>query len=155
MPLYKTITVNLSTSIAIWKVEETEVFLGAGIQLTDHCQSRFNGMKSELHRRAFLSIRHLLALYSYEDSDLYYNEFGKPHLKDGNYISITHSHHFTAVIISKTEEVGIDIEKNREKILRIAHKFTPFEEYRTLTNTEAIIRKLTIVWGATESLYKI
>ena len=42
-----------------------------------------------------------------------------------------------------------------EKILRIAHKFTRLEEYRTLANTEAIIRKLTIVWGAKESLYKI
>lgn len=155
MPLYKTITVNLNTSIAIWKVEETETFLGKGILLTDHCQNRYNGMKSELHRRAFLSIRHLLALYGYEDTDLVYDEFGKPHLKDSNFISITHSHHFTAIIISRTEQVGIDIEKNREKILRIAHKFTPFEEYRTLANTEAIIRKLTIVWGAKESLYKI
>ena len=43
----------------------------------------------------------------------------------------------------------------RDKILRIANKFTPLEEYRTLANTEAIIRKLTIVWGAKESLYKI
>ncbi|PIB38062.1 4'-phosphopantetheinyl transferase family protein [Maribacter sp. 4G9] len=155
MPLYKTITVNLNTSIAIWKVEETETFLEQGIRLTSQCQTRYNGMKSELHRRAFLSIRHLMALYGYEDKDLYYSEFGKPHLKDGNFISITHSHHFTAIIVSKTEEVGIDIEKNREKILRISHKFTPFEEYRTLANTEAIIRKLTIVWGAKESLYKI
>ncbi|TLF46771.1 4'-phosphopantetheinyl transferase family protein [Maribacter aurantiacus] len=155
MPVYKFITVNKDSFFAVWKVDESEDDLWIGIQLTDHCQTRFNGMKSELHRRAFLSIRHLLALYGYEDTDLYYNEFGKPHLKDGNYISITHSHHFTAIIISKTEEVGIDIEKNREKILRIAHKFTPFEEYRTLANTEAIIRKLTIVWGAKESLYKI
>lgn len=155
MPLYKAITVNKDTFIAIWKVEETEDDLTEGIQLSDHCQSRYDGMKSELHRRAFLSIRHLMALYGYEDKDLYYNEFGKPHLMDGNFISITHSHHFTAIIVSKTEEVGIDIEKNREKILRIAHKFTPFEEYRTLANTAAIIRKLTIVWGAKESLYKI
>lgn len=155
MPLYKTITVNKNTSIAIWKVEETESFLSEGIELTEHCKSRYNGMKSELHRRAFLSIRHLMALYNYRDKDLYYDEAGKPHLKDGNLISITHSHHFTAIIISRTEEVGIDIEKNRDKILRIAHKFTPFEEYRTLANTEAIIRKLTIVWGAKESLYKI
>jgi 4'-phosphopantetheinyl transferase EntD len=51
--------------------------------------------------------------------------------------------------------VGIDIEMQRDKILRIAHKFTPIEEYRTLANTEAIIRKLTIVWGAKEALYKI
>tara|TARA_R110002020_G_scaffold251389_1_gene465261 strand:+ start:361 stop:999 length:639 start_codon:yes stop_codon:yes gene_type:complete len=155
MPLYKTITVNKETSVAIWKVEETEEHLWKGIELTDHCQNRFNGMKSDLHRKAFLSIRHLLSLYNYVDADLVYDENGKPHLKDGNFISITHSHNFTAVIISASEEVGIDIEMQRDKILRIAHKFTPFEEYRTLANTAAIIRKLTIVWGAKESLYKI
>ncbi|HDZ05222.1 hypothetical protein LCGC14_0082890 [marine sediment metagenome] len=155
MPLYKTITVNEQTSLAIWKVEESEDDLWKGIELTTHCQNRFNGMKSELHRKAFLSIRHLLAKYGYEDADLVYDEKGKPHLKDGNYISITHSHNFTGVIISTAEEVGIDIEMQRDKILRIANKFTQFEEYRTLANTEAIIRKLTIVWGAKESLYKI
>lgn len=112
-------------------------------------------MKSEVHRRAFLSIRHLMAEAGYEDKDLYYDDFGKPHLVDGNNISITHSNQFTGIIISTSHEVGIDIEKQREKILKIAHKFTPIEEYKTLANAEAIIRKLTIVWGAKESLYKI
>ena len=51
-------------------------------------------------------------------------------------------------------EVGIDVEKQRFKILRIAHKFTPIEEYRTLANEDAIMRKLTLVWCAKESLYK-
>lgn len=155
MPLYKTITVDKFTSLAIWKVDETEAHLAKGIELSQHCQERFDGMKSEMHRRAFLSIRHLMAHYKYVDTDLYYDEVGKPHLKDGKFISITHSHNFTAIIISSRTEVGIDVEKQREKILRIAHKFTPFEEYKTLANTEAIIRKLTIVWGAKESLYKI
>jgi len=155
MPLYKTITVNDHISIAIWKVEETEEQLASGIQLSQHCQIRFNGMKSEMHRRAFLSIRHLMAIYGYVDDDLYYSEAGKPHLKDGTHISITHSHNFTAVIIGKRDEVGVDIEKQRDKILRIAHKFTPVHEYKTLANTEAVVRKLTIVWGAKESLYKI
>lgn len=155
MPLYKTIAVSPHISVVIWKVEETEEELAAGIQLSPHCQTRFDGMKSELHRRAFLSIRHLLALYGYEDTDLVYNESGKPSLKDGNYISITHSYNFTAIIVGKHNEVGIDIEKQRDKILRIAHKFTPFEAYRTLANTAAVVRKLTIVWGAKESLYKI
>lgn len=155
MPLYKTITVNEETSLAIWKVEETEENLWTGIELTPYCQNRFDGMKSELHRKAFLSIRHLLAAYGYTDADLIYDENGKPHLKDGNFISITHSHNFTGIIISKTEHVGIDIEMQRDKILRIAHKFTPFEEYKTLANTAAVVRKLTIVWGAKESLYKI
>lgn len=42
----------------------------------------------------------------------------------------------------------------RNKILRIAHKFTPIEEYRTMANDDALMRKLTIVWCAKESLYK-
>ncbi|WP_405384526.1 4'-phosphopantetheinyl transferase family protein [Maribacter sp. LLG6340-A2] len=155
MPLYKTITIDDDTSLAIWKVEETEETLWDNVTLTPHCQKRFNGMKSSLHRRAFLSIRHLLANYGYTDFDLFYDQIGKPHLKDGKYISITHSHNFTGIIISSKVEVGIDIEMQRDKILRIAHKFTPFQEYRTLANTAAVIRKLTIVWGAKESLYKI
>ena len=79
----------------------------------------------------------------------------KPHLKDGKYISITHSHEFTGIIVSDTIAVGIDIEKQRDKILRIAYKFTPIREYRTMANSDAVIRKLTIVWGCKESLYKI
>ncbi|PWL40171.1 4-phosphopantetheinyl transferase [Flagellimonas aquimarina] len=155
MPIYKTITVSPTTSVYIWKVTEPEEELSEGIVLTPHCQNRMDGMKSEAHRRAFLSIRHLLAITGYTDSDLFYDGAGKPHLKDGNHISITHSHNFTGIIVSQTDEVGIDIEMQRDKILRIAHKFTPIQEYRTLANTDAIIRKLTMVWGAKESLYKI
>lgn len=153
MPLYKTITLNKTTNILIWKIEEPFDVLAKGIRLTSHCQNRVDGMKSDLHRRGFMSVRHLLAEMNYTDHDLYYDENGKPNLKDGKHISITHSYNFAAIIISDTE-VGIDIEKQRPKIIRIAHKFTPIEEYRTLANDDAIMRKLTIVWGAKESLYK-
>ncbi|SDQ08849.1 4'-phosphopantetheinyl transferase family protein [Flagellimonas zhangzhouensis] len=155
MPIYKTITVSPTSKVYIWKVTEEEVELSKNVELTPHCQNRMDGMKSEAHRRAFLSIRHLLAEAGYVDHDLYYDDFGKPHLKDGKFISITHSHNFTGIIVSESDEVGIDIEMQRDKILNIAHKFTPIEEYKTLANAEAIIRKLTIVWGAKESLYKI
>lgn len=155
MALYNTITVDPSIAVYIWKIEESEAELSEGIVLTPYCQGRMDGMKSELHRKGFLSIRHLMAEAGYEDADLYYDEWGKPHLKDGKHISITHSHHFTGIIVSDKSEVGIDIEMQREKILRIANKFTPIEEYRTIANTDALIRKLTIVWGAKESLFKI
>lgn len=155
MPLYKTIKVTEETTVLIWKIEESEATLKKGIELTPHCAKRFSGMKSEMHRRGFLSIRHLMAIEGYTDHDLYYDAEGKPHLQDGTFISITHSHHFTGIILSKTKHVGIDIEMQREKILKIAHKFTPIEEYRTLANSDALMRKLTIVWGVKESLYKI
>ena len=155
MPLHNTLTVDKSTKVYVWKIEESEVELAKGIALTANCQNRMNGMKSEMHRKGFLSIRHLMAEAGYVDADLFYDENGKPHLKDGNRISITHSNHFTGIIVSATQEVGIDIERQRDKILRIAHKFTPIAEYRTIANTEALIRKLTVVWGCKESLYKI
>lgn len=154
MPLYKTITDVQATKVFIWKIEESYEWLAEGIELTEHCQKRVDSMKSELHRRGFMSIRHLLAEAGYTDHDLYYDEYGKPHLTDDKYISITHSFTFSGIIVSD-KPIGIDIEKQREKILKIAHKFTPVEEYRTLANEEAVIRKLTIVWGGKESIYKL
>ena len=153
MPLYKTITVNSNTKVLIWKIEEPFDHLYENTVLTENCERRVMNMKSEIHRRGFLSIRHLLAIEGYTDFDLYYDDDGKPHLKDDKYISITHSFNYAAIIISDNE-VGIDIEKQRDKIIRIAHKFTPIEEYRTIANDDALVRKLTIVWCAKESLYK-
>ncbi len=155
MALYKSLTVNETTNVLIWKIEESINELHEGITLSKNSENRLLSMKSEIHQKGFLSIRHLLAIANLSDSDLVYDEFGKPHLKDGRFISITHSFQFTGIIISSDCKVGIDIEKQREKILRIAHKFTPLQEYRTIANTDALIRKLTIVWGAKESLYKV
>ena len=155
MPLYKTVIVNNNTKVLIWKIDESYEDLCSGIILTDTSQSRVNGMKSDLHQRGFLSIRHLLKEVGYSDDDLVYDAFGKPHLQDGKHISITHSFTFTAIIISEEAPVGIDIEKRRDKIVKIAHKFTPIEEYKSIANHDALVSKLTIVWGAKESLYKI
>lgn len=155
MALYKTITVNEHTKVLIWKIEESFEALNEAVTLTKHCQERLDGMRSEIHQRGFLSVRHLLAELGYTDFDLYYDDKGKPHLKDGKHISITHSFQFSAIIVSDSIPVGIDIEKQRDKILRIAHKFTPLQEYNTIANHEALVRKVTIVWGGKESIYKV
>ena len=154
MPLYKNLTINNSTKVLIWNIQEGYTDLSDGISLTAANQTRVDSMKSELHQRGFLSIRHLLKEVGLVDADLVYDEFGKPHLKNGKFISITHSFTFSGIIVSDVP-VGIDIEKQRDKILKIAHKFTPFQEYKTIANHDALISKLTIVWGAKESLYKI
>jgi 4'-phosphopantetheinyl transferase len=155
MPLYKTIRVNDFTKVLVWKIDETLEDLTMGIKLTERNKKRVEAMKSVLHQKGFMSVRQLLKQAGYADADVFYDAFGKPHLKDKNYLSITHSFTFTAIIISKKKPVGIDVEKQRDKIVKIAHKFTPIEEYNTLANHEALVSKLTVVWGAKESLYKI
>lgn len=154
MPIYKTITIDDSTQVLIWKLDEDLRSLNNGVELSPHCESRLELLKSELHQRQFLSIRHLLKEAGYDNCDLHYDDNGKPHLKNGKFISITHSFNYTGIILG-SKPVGIDIEKHRDKILRIANKFTPLQEYSTLANTEAVIRKLTIVWSAKEAVYKI
>ena len=156
MPLYKTIHHNSNTQILIWDITESFEQLNQDVQLNKKNQLRLNGMKSEIHQRAFLSIRKLLALAGYSDFDLEYDAFGKPHLVDGRYISITHSHHFSAIIVSN-EPVGIDIEMQRNIILKIAHKFVNDQELKRLQKTDLAeyIKKLTVKWGAKEAIFKI
>lgn len=154
MPLYKTIIENSQTTVKIWKIEESYSDLLAPITLRLESAIRLAGMKSELHQRGFLSVRHLLAEFGYTDADLYYDENGKPHLKDGKFISITHSFTFSGVIVSD-REVGIDIEMQREKIQRIASKFVAYE-FEYLNEKDAdYINRLTVIWGIKESLYKL
>ena len=154
MPLYKTIFPNSQTTVKIWQITESYEELMAPIMLREECMKRVMGMKSELHQRGFLSVRHLLAEFGYTDADLYYDDHGKPHLLDGKFISITHSFTFSGVIVSD-HKVGIDIEKQREKIAVIAHKFVDYEREYLVPSADDYINKLTVIWCIKESLYKL
>ncbi len=154
MPLYKTIHPNSQTIVKIWQITESYDELLQPLDLKPNSLERVLGMKSELHQRGFLSVRHLLRDFGYTDQDLYYDENGKPHLRDGKHISITHSFTFSGVIVSDAE-VGIDIEKQRPKIAIIAKKFVDYE-FNYLSETDSdYVNKLTVIWGIKESLYKL
>ncbi len=154
MPLYKTINPNSQTCVKIWKIDETFNELLGPLELKPESELRVKGMKSEIHRCGFLSIRHLLREFGYTDQDLTYDAHGKPHLRDEKYISITHSFGFSSVIVSD-QEVGIDIDKQRPIITNIASKFVDYEFEYLDNKTDDYIRKLTVIWCIKESLYKL
>ena len=154
MPLYKTLRPNSQTTVKIWKITESYEDLLEPVTLKPENMQRVLGMKSELHRRGFLSVRHLLREFGYTDQDLVYDSNGKPHLKDGKHISITHSFTFSAVVVSDAV-VGIDIEKQREKIGVIAHKFLDYENRYLEKEATDYINKLSVIWCIKESLYKL
>jgi phosphopantetheinyl transferase len=155
MPLYKTINCCPGTKILIWKITETFGELQNEVILNKTNGIRLDNMKSEMHQRGFLSVRKLLQQIGYTDFDLYYDVFGKPHLKDGTHISITHSFEFSAIILSD-QKIGIDIELRREKIAKLADKFIDHEfRYLNKDNREDYISRLTVIWGAKEAIFKI
>lgn len=154
MPLYKKQQPTDNTQLFIWKITESFNFLFQNTVLRDVSLARLKKMKSESHQKGFLSVRHLLREAGYTDFNLYYDDNGKPNLKDGKYISITHSHEFSAIIVS-SENVGIDMEMQREKIIRIADKFIDFEFSFLDKRHQDYVRILTVIWGAKEAKYKM
>ena len=154
MPLHQIIAVNATSKILLWKITESFEELSDSVKLKDKSALRMCGMKSQLHQRAFLSVRKLLQEIGCSDFDLHYDAFGKPYFENGKHISISHSHEFASVMISD-ENIGIDLEMQREKIIAIAHKFAETETHFLNQNAQDYVKKLTVIWGAKEAIFKI
>jgi phosphopantetheinyl transferase len=156
MPLYKSIIIDEDTKLHIWKNTESIEELSQQVKLKDTCSARVAGMKSELHKKGFLGVRMLLQEIGYTDFDLYYDTDGKPHLKDGKNISITHSYAFSAIIVSNSKDIGIDMELQREKVITIADKFIePEFAYLDPQHLTEYMRKLIVIWGVKEAVFKM
>ena len=153
MPLHKIIHINKTTTAYFWYITEDVTSLFRAVSLKDTSLFRLEGMKSEEHQRGFLAVRMLLQHLGYTDYDLTYDEAGKPHLSDGKHISISHSHEFSCICISD-ELMGIDLEKLKDKTLRIAPRFMEVKHLENLSVLEQM-EKATVVWGIKESIFKI
>ena len=155
MPLYKKFNIGSTSQVLIWQINETFEDLFDEVYLKDISLIRVNNMKALSHQKGFLSIRKLLQEIGYTDEDLFYDETGKPNLRDGKQISITHSFEFSALIVSE-KVAGIDLEMQREKIITIAEKFMDTEFDFLPTEKELdFIQKSTVIWGVKEAVFKI
>ena len=158
MPIYNTInTANTNggfVKVLVWKITESVAELSHNLFLTSKSLTRLSSMKSEVHKKGYLSIRKLLLECSLLDKELVYDLNGKPFLKNGMHISITHSHHFAAIAISN-HDVGIDIEQQRLKIGKISRKFCSAEFDYLQSDKTNFIQKLTTIWCAKEAVFKI
>ena len=109
---------------------------------------------SNRHRQIeWLSIRSLLLRIGL-NSDIIYDEHGKPHLKNTHeHLSISHSQHRIAVSIHQKKEHGIDLQHISPKIVRIKQKFLNQAELAMLEENENPLI-LTVLWSMKEALFK-
>lgn len=107
--------------------------------------------KREIERNgALFTIRNLLKSNTQE---IAYDAYGKPFLPGSNtHMSISHSHKWLVIVLNEKEETGVDIELQKEKIKSIAPKFCSTDE---LTFASTDVLKLTVIWAAKESVYKL
>jgi phosphopantetheinyl transferase len=153
MPLLKIISLNDYTQLLVWKITESFDELFRSVALKDVSLARVESMKAESHQKGFLSVRKLLAEAGYSDYDLYYDEFGKPHLQDGKHISISHSNDFSVIVLSDVN-IGADLEILKDKTLILAPRYMDISHLENLSKEDELI-KATVVWGIKESVFKI
>lgn len=88
-----------------------------------------------------------------EALEICYHASGKPYLENGIGLSVSHAYDKLAVLFSFDEhEVGVDIEKVRDKVLKIREKFLSARELHDLRDAE--VEKYTLYWAAKEAIYK-
>jgi len=146
---------NKDTIIGVWKIEEDLPALLSMVEMSPEDIKRYSIFRSTSRKLEFLSVRALLAELLGKEARIVYNKNNKPFIKDGShFISITHSNKLTAILVSRDERVGIDLEFMRTNISAFSSKF--------LNKKEKVTRKwadrtyhLYIHWCAKESLYKI
>ncbi len=143
-------------SIVVWKsIEPLDVLL-QNAALNPNETLVWNSYKSESRKREWLTVRIALKIIipGANGSSIYYDLNGKPQLKEGGFISISHSHEYIAILKSDNPEIGIDIEIINDRIIKLSEKFLSEDEKLNI-NTENRIEKLQVLWGAKEVLYKI
>jgi phosphopantetheinyl transferase len=174
MPFFKEIHINEHTTAYFWKISEDIDWLFENVPLNEKSSARLETMSSIEHKKGFLAVRMLLQHVGFTDFDLFYDDFGKPHLKseDGRrkteesetynsqlpatsslHISISHSHEFSCICISN-QCIGIDLEKRKEKTLKIAPRFMDVLHLENLSEADKIA-KATVIWGVKESVFKL
>ncbi len=146
---------NEFSILGVWKIEEDLDSLLGLVVLDNEEKKKYKSFSSNSRKLEFLSVRALLADLIGKEAKIVYNKNNKPFLKDGSrFISISHSHKLTAILLSTNEKVGIDLEYMSTNIAAIAFKFLNRKEKVTKEQEERKYH-LYIHWCAKEALYKI
>ena len=146
---------NESTILGVWKIEEDLDTLLSLVTLDADEKKKYRGFRSTSRKLEFLSVRALLAELMGKEARIVYNKNNKPFLKDGShFLSISHSHRLTAILLSTNEKVGIDLEYMSSNISAFAPKYMNRKE-KVTRDPEMKKYHLYIHWCAKEALYKI
>jgi 4'-phosphopantetheinyl transferase len=152
MPLIQNYITEKNGHLAVWHITENEAFFSDKLQLTDTDCAELNERKGR-RRLEWLAGKYLVQLMVDFKNKVVKDEFGKPHLEGSDLqISITHSSHFAAAIISP-KAVGIDIQEVTPRLDRIAWRVMNDNKLQQLDKTHRLDH-LHAYWCAKEALYK-
>lgn len=152
MPLFFNYT-DCHIHLAVWKIEESEEEMLA--QMSSCCRESMLHFSAKSRRLEWLSVRLLLKTMLGRYTEISYYSWGKPYLADSsNRISISHTRGYSAVILGKEQDLGVDIEYADARVGRIMKTFISEEEVAFIDKVNPVPQAL-ICWCAKETLFKM
>lgn len=157
MPLLLQEKINDKASWALWNITEDENSLRAISELSPVEKKELEAVKKPNRRLEWLAsrilVKQLAGFHGAENPEIIKDVCGKPRLSGSEkHISLSHSYPYAAAIIHTEKETGIDIEKSREQLYKIRHKFLNPEEAACAGNN---LDSLCVYWAAKEAIYKL
>ena len=157
MPLSKVEPIGNPANWALWNIEESIEELWQMLNPTSEAQIEYQQIHHHQKKLEWLAsrlvIRHLVKHMGRSFYGIYKDAFGKPHLKKTPlHISIAHCFPLAVGAIHQHHSIGIDIERPRQKLLRIRDRFLNEKEAEEVGMD---LEKLCKFWTAKEVLYKI
>lgn len=146
-------------SLGLWQMDESvDSLLGQYPFLGAYRAVVMSQFKHDARRLEYLAVRALMyevlkangasrGLLAHA-GDITHNEAGKP-LFRGYHISVSHTKGYVALILSKAQEVAVDIEYFSDRVERVADKFLRQDE--KADGLDAML----VHWCAKETVFKL
>jgi|3_EtaG_2_1085321.scaffolds.fasta_scaffold18667_3 4'-phosphopantetheinyl transferase EntD len=149
--------INENIHLAVWKIEEDLEFYLKNVRLslidekilleTTHPEKKLEFMAGRMLCKTVLQELKI------SDQPIFRNEYGKPQIPDSEYdISLSHTENYIALTIGYKLDVGIDIEKPKPKMAKVAPRLYTDQEMEYCQDNLVYFSK---VWSAKEVLYKL
>jgi len=149
--LYLKEHITESTSIAVWKIEESQEELLHMLSRHEWVEIIYS-IKSQSRILEILCARILMKELIGEEKEVYYNGSGKPFLTDGSFhISVSHTRGYVAVAVNRVKQIGLDIEQISEKVRKVRSRLVGDSEYIDEDNE---LVHLLLHWSAKEAMFK-
>jgi 4'-phosphopantetheinyl transferase EntD len=157
MPVVKIENIREGVAWGLWKIDENYDKLINSIPFTDSDFAEFSKISNQKRRMEWLGAR-MLVKNMLENWNLPYNGLikdahEKPFLhKEQPFVSLAHCFPYATIMLDSQNPCGIDIEKPKETLYHISHKFLNKPEIQHINGN---LEKLCIAWAIKEVLFKI
>lgn len=155
MALVEIRALNSSNYLGIWKIEEQVDELQNQLQLDEIELQYLDGIKAPRRKLQWLATRLLIRRIIKPAGQILmdWNALGKPQIINYDFeVSISHADDLAVALVG-TQVSGVDVEFIRDRIEKVAPKFTRDDEFNFI-DSEYKERYLTLFWSLKEAVFK-